>query len=131
MNTTNNSNVIETLNKQIAILQSRKEIVTRLLEERNTLDEKVNRLLEGTEIPVTEKKQDGRKGKRMVFPRGVLTLSAFETLKSSNKPMHLNQILEAVKKSPLLHDNIPADLEQRLRGVLQTSEQFIQCSLKT
>lgn len=123
MNTSSGSEAIDNLNKQIELLQRRKEVIESILKEKQSLDEKITKVIEGKEIP--EKPQDKpRKPKQIALPRGVLTLAAFETLRRANRPLHLREILEEVKNSPLIHDNVPSDLDRRLRGILQTSEQF-------
>lgn len=124
MNTTSNSGdaTIQAIDKQISLLQHRKEVLSKLLEEKRNLDEKMQRIISGDEIKPETKKE--RKPKQIALPRGVITLAAFEALRKAQKPLHLREIVEEVKNSPLLRDNVPTDLERRLRGVLQTSEQF-------
>lgn len=117
----NKNTAIDILDKQIADLNQRKSALLQLEAQRASIDEKMNKILGGAEVP---KGAETNSRRSYVLPRGVLTLSAFETLRKSKKPMHLDKVVEEVKKSPLLHGNIPADISKRLRGILQTSPQF-------
>lgn len=112
---------IESLERQIAILQNRRDTIRKLQEERNAIEEKIDRVAKGEE----DRDRGNKKPRRRIpLPRGVLTLAAFDAIQKNQKPMRLDEIVQEVKKSPLLGGNIPNDLYGRVRGVLLTSNQF-------
>lgn len=122
---------IENLNRKIALLEERRELLEKLMGEKKSIEEKLNRVIEGEEVEISKgvrteskKKEGGRKPKQLVLPRGVITAASFAALAKANKPMSLQEITDEVKKSPLLGDNVPDDLPRRVRGILQTSHQF-------
>lgn len=130
MNTTTaatEADPIATLNRKIAFLEKRRELLAKLITEKQNIEQKMSAALEGEDIQLPKqgkRKESGRKQKQLALPRGVITAASFAALTKANKPLSLDEITEEVKKSPLVAGEIPDDLSRRVRGVLQSSHQF-------
>ena len=130
-NKTDKTTGVELIEKQIAVLENRKRVLEKLIQEKEAIENRMEKLITGKEDVEKEptytprKKRNMRKPRQLVFPRGVLTAATFSVLEgNNNKPMPSEQIVEAVKSSPLLRGNVPNDIDRRVRGLLVASHQF-------
>ena len=120
---------VEVLEQQIAALQNRKNLLSQLMQEKSSIEQRMQRVVSGEEGDIEIKRNEAqsrspRRIRKMVFPRGVLTAATFTVLQQRNKPLKSDEIVEAVKSSPILHGNVPKDIERRIKGLLVASNQF-------
>ena len=120
----NNNDITRTIDQQIANLNRRKEMILKLQDQRNKLDEELRKVVEGT-VPqsIAASHTETPERRKRDLPRGVLTVAAFTVLKKSNKPMHVNEIVAGVKNTPFVGERVE-NLDKKVRGILNASEHF-------
>jgi hypothetical protein len=116
-----NNEITRNIEQQIATLNRRKEMILKLQEQRDKIEAEIQKVSGGQVTSVSTTQYPERKKREL--PRGVLTVAAFTVLRKSNKPMHVKDIVEGVKSSPIIDEHVE-NLDKKVRGILNTSDHF-------
>jgi len=105
----------------------RKLLLTKLIEQQERIQSEINSIL-GEDAPIKKTAQPratrpvGRT--KFSFPRGVLTLAAFNAIKKAKKPLKFKEVLNEVKKQEGINPDSDT-LEKSLYNLLNSSPRFI------